>query len=116
MKKKRKTYSDPRIPVKLTEDQFNEFVLKHIPGRRCGPRYKIPDFKIFNYILYFLHTGCQWKMLPIALDVNGNPEIHYTRLFRIFQKWNAHGSFLHMFENSVLALFENGQLDIAKPA
>ena len=49
--------------------------------------------------------------MPIAPDINGNPEIHYTRLFRIFQKWNAHGSFLHMFENSILALFENGQLD-----
>lgn len=50
-------------------------------------------------------------MLPIAPDQHGNPEIHYTRLFRIFQKWNAHGSFLHAFENSVLALFENGHLD-----
>ena len=111
MKRKRTTYTEPRIPVKLTEAQFDEFVLKHIPSRRSGPRYKIADYKIFNYILYFLHTVCQWKMLPIALDINGNPEIHYTRLFRIFQKWNAHGSFLHMFENSVLALFENGQLD-----
>jgi hypothetical protein len=43
--------TDPRIPVKLTEAQFTEFVLKHIPSRRSGPRYKIPDFKIFNYIL-----------------------------------------------------------------
>ena len=90
MPKKHRIYTEPRIPVKLTEAQFNEFIF---------------------YILYFLHTGCQWKMLPIALDVNGNPEIHYTRLFRIFQKWNAHGSFLHAFENSVLALFENGHLD-----
>ena len=111
MKKKSKTYIEPRIPVKLTEDQFNEFILRHLPIRKRGPRYKISDFKIFNYILYFLHTGCQWKMLPIDRDANGNPEIHYTLLFRIFQKWNAHGAFLHMFENSVLALYENGHLD-----
>ena len=111
MPKKHRIYTEPRIPVQLTENQFNEFIFRHLPIRKRGPRYKISDFKIFNYILYFLHTGCQWKMLPIAPDQHGNPEIHNTRLFRIFQKWNAHGSFLHRFENSVLALFENGHLD-----
>ena len=111
MPKKHRIYTEARIPVKLTEDQFNEFIFRHLPIRKRGPRFKISDFKIFNYILYFLHNGCQWKMLPIAPDQHGNPEIHYTRLFRIFQKWNAHGSFLHAFENSVLALFENGHLD-----
>tara|TARA_Y100000780_G_scaffold11853_1_gene10205 strand:- start:190 stop:657 length:468 start_codon:yes stop_codon:yes gene_type:complete len=50
-------------------------------------------------------------MLLIAPDHHGNSEIHYTRLFRIFQKWNAYGSFLHAFENSVLTLYENGHLD-----
>ena len=68
MQKKRQTYTKPRIPVKLTEDQFNEFILRHLPTRKRGPGYKISDFKIFNYILYFLHTDCQWKMLPIAPD------------------------------------------------
>lgn len=44
MQKKRRTYTEPRIPVKLTEDQFNKFVLRHLPSRRCGPKYKIPSF------------------------------------------------------------------------
>jgi len=111
MKKKPKTYTEPRIPVKLTEDQFNEFILDFLPKKKHGPEYKISKFKIFNYILHFLYTGCQWKMIPIASDKNGNPEIHYTRLFRIFQKWNASESLLHIFENSVSKLFKNGFLD-----
>ena len=58
MHKKHKIYTEPRIPIKLTEAQFDELVLKHIPSRKRGPRYKISKFKICNYILYFLHTGC----------------------------------------------------------
>jgi transposase len=30
-----------------------------------GYESKIPLYKIFNHILYRLHTGCQWKQLPI---------------------------------------------------
>jgi hypothetical protein len=26
----------------------------------------IPRYKMFNYILYWLHTGCQWEEIPIA--------------------------------------------------
>ncbi len=46
-----------RIPVKLTESEFNEFVLKYLPEKRYGPGYKIPFFKTFNYILHVLYTG-----------------------------------------------------------
>ncbi len=49
MNKKHRTYTEPRIPVQLTEVQFNEFILRHLPIRKRGPRYKISDFKICNY-------------------------------------------------------------------
>lgn len=111
MAQKRISHTEHRIPVKLTEDQFNEFILDFLPKRACGPEYKISKFKIFNYILHFLYTGCQWKMIPISPDKNGNPEIHYTRIFRVFQKWNASESILNIFENSVSQLFKNDLLD-----
>lgn len=107
----RKTPYRERIPVKLTESEFDEFVLKHLPKKSYGPSYKIPLFKIFNYILYVLYTGCQWKMIPIEKDKTGKPEIHYTRIFRIFQKWEKHGSFVNIFENSVFRLHEKGLID-----
>jgi hypothetical protein len=34
---------------------------------------KIALVKVFNYILYRLHTGCQWTELPIASSVK-DPE------------------------------------------
>ena len=99
------------IPTKLTENQFTQFILKHLSKRQRGPISKIPIFKIFNYIMKFLYTGCQWKELPIDLNSAGKPEIHYTRIFRIFKHWIRSNVFTKIFKNSVSALKQCGLLD-----
>ena len=99
------------IPTKLTENQFNQFILKHLPKRQRGPISKISILKIFNYIMKFLYTGCQWKELPINLTADGKPEIHYTRIFRIFKHWVRNNVFMKIFENSVSVLNTFGLLD-----
>ena len=76
-----------RIPSVLTESQFNEFVLPHIPTQKAGPKPVVPRYKIFNYVLYLMHTGCQWYNLPIDKKDDGKPEIHHTRIFKIFKGW-----------------------------
>jgi len=106
-----KNKSNRSIPTKLTENQFNQFVLKHLPKRQRGPISKISIFKIFNYIMKFLYTGCQRKELPIDLTLDGKPEIHYTRIFRIFTHWIRNNVFLKIFENSVSVLKTFGLLD-----
>jgi hypothetical protein len=35
--------------------------------------------------------GCQWKELPIAPDDKGRPEIHHTRIYSAFRRWEADG-------------------------
>ena len=75
------------IPTKLAENQFNQFILKHLSKHQRGPISKISIYKIFNYIMKFLYTGYQWKELPIDSDSTGKPELHYTRIFRIFKHW-----------------------------
>ena len=74
-----------RIPSTLTEKDFNEFVFPMLTTGSRGPKSKITNHKIFNYILYLMHTGCQWHMLPIDKTESGHPEISYTRLFRHFK-------------------------------
>lgn len=54
------------IPTSLTEKQFDEYVLPYISTAKRGFVCKIPLHKLFNYILYRLHTGCQWHQLPIG--------------------------------------------------
>ena len=106
-----KSDGNHRIPVQLTEKQFNELILEHLPVRTRGPWYKVSRYKIFNYILKFLYMGCQWKMLPIDKNETGRPEIHYSQVFRIFQQWLKCGALLKIFEGSVFTLHEKNLLD-----
>ena len=99
------------IPTELSESDFNEFIFPHITGGRRGPKPKISYFKMFNYFLYLMHTGCQWYKLPINKDQSGRPEISYSRLFRHFQHWINSGFFDQVFEASVAKLAKESLLD-----
>jgi hypothetical protein len=100
-----------RIPTALSEKEFNEFVLPHLKKGSRGPDKKIPFFKLFNYILKLMHTGCQWENIPIDKDENGKPEIHYTNIFNAFKFWVKHECFDKIFEGTVSKLCKAGMLD-----
>jgi transposase len=70
-----------RIPTSLTLEQFEEFVLPHLPDGSRSPQPKLSLHAIFNYILKLLYLGCQWEELPIEKTPEGLPEIHYTRIY-----------------------------------
>lgn len=99
------------IPTQLTDTQFDEFILPHLSEGKFGPKCSIPLSKIFNYILLLIHTGMQWHKLPIDRDENGKPEIHYTRIFRIYQRWVKDKSLERVFENTVSLLVQNNLVD-----
>jgi len=64
---KRSSASSP-IPTSLTEKQFDQHVRPNISVAKRGFECSIPMYKVFNDILYNLHTGCQWEMLLIEPD------------------------------------------------
>jgi len=101
------------IPTVLDESQFNEFILPHLTKGSRGPETKVPYYRLFNYILKLMHTGCQWKEITIFKDVHGIPEIHYTNIFRVFKRWVNDGCFEKIFIGSVSNLFKAGLLDTA---
>lgn len=101
------------IPTYLTLKQFEEFVLPHLPRGSRGPQPKLSLHAIFNYILKLLHLGCQWQELPIDKDEKGKPEIHYTRIYRTFRRYEAHGCFELIFVESVSRLNQAGLLDVS---
>jgi transposase len=102
-----------KIPRQLPEEQFNAHVLPHLSIGSRGPALKLPLRKIFNYILKIIHTGVQWDQLEIEKDENGDKEIHYTRVFRVFQRWSNDGSLKNVFEQSVCFLRDNNKLDLS---
>jgi transposase len=99
------------IPTHLTLAQFSQFVLPHLVVGSRGPTPKLSLHAIFNYILRLLYMGCQWHELPIGIGLDGRPEIHYTRLYRMFRFWQAHGCFDLIFTDSVAALHAANLLD-----
>ncbi|HAM53323.1 MAG TPA: hypothetical protein DCP92_22490 [Nitrospiraceae bacterium] len=99
------------IPTKLSLEQFMQFVFPYLCVGSRGPAPKLALYVIFNYILKLLHMGCQWKELPIERDKEGHPEIHYTRIYRFFRFWEAHGCFAAIFGGSVWQLHKNKLLD-----
>ena len=109
---KQRTHKLQSIPTTLSKKEFKQFVLPSLKSPTKGPKRKISDFKIFNYILYLLHTGCQWFQLPIKQNSSGEPEIHPTRIYHAFRYWLANGSFERIFEGTVAQLFERKLLDL----
>jgi transposase len=53
------------IPVSLTQEQFEQHIRPGLSVAKRGYECSIPLYKVFNYILYRLHTGCQWEQLPL---------------------------------------------------
>jgi len=102
-----------RIPTSLTLEQFEEFVLPHLPKGSRGPQPKLSLHEIFNYILKLLYLGCQWKELPIKKNKEGRSEIHYTRIYLAFRRFEAQGCFDAIFERSVSQLHQKEYLDIS---
>lgn len=102
-----------RIPTSLSAREFEEFVLPHLTIGRRGPPLKLSLFVIFNYVLRLLYMGCQWKELPIEKGSDGQPEIHYSRIYRAFRRWIEDGCFDAIFEGSVLTLEQRHLLDIS---
>jgi hypothetical protein len=55
---------------------------------------------------------CQWKELPIGKDGEGRPEIHYTRIYSTWRRWEADGCIDAIFEGSVWKLHQDELLDL----
>ncbi len=108
-----KNVANPAIPVEVTESQFHEFFLEHIKLGGRGPKIKIPLYRVLNYILYLLHTGCQWHKLPIQKDNNNFPEISCSQIFKHCKRWIINGSMTKAFTASIQRLHKSNLLDTA---
>jgi transposase len=52
----------------MSEIQFQEHIAPYLSTAKSPFSGRLPLYKVFNYILYRLHTGCQWAELPIGLE------------------------------------------------
>src|SRR6266849_2467918 len=100
------------IPVQLSATEFTAFILPHLSMLKRGPKCKLGSHCVFHLILWVLYTGMQWKCLPVPKDINGNPAIHDTTVYKVFAKWADDGSLWQAFVASVRHLAEAKKLDL----
>jgi hypothetical protein len=55
-----------KIPTQLSEEQFRQHIDPYLSQAKGSIPCPISRYRLFNYILYWLHTGCQWAEIPIA--------------------------------------------------
>ena len=94
------------IPKQVSRKDFNQYIKPHLKKRMKGPKPKLSFYKIFNYILYVLHTGIQWNQLKTRRN-----ELHWSNVYKWHNRWSKDGSYQKLFEASVLHLKDTKQLD-----
>jgi hypothetical protein len=92
------------IPTKLTETQFQRYVEPSLSKAKRGYVSKQPLYKVFNYILYKLYTGCQWEEVPIERDADGKPELSWQVPRYHFYKWSRDGSLQRLCDAGILSI------------
>lgn len=97
-----------RLPKKVTRKEFNQFIDPYLHKPIKGPKPKISTYKIFNYILYILHTGIQWNELKTYHN-----ELHWSNVYKWHNRWSKDGSYQNLFLASVMQLEENHKLDLS---
>lgn len=101
------------IPVSVTEKQFSEFIEPSLSKAKRGYVCRIALYEVFNYILYKIYTGCQWKKLPIVCLADSEAKgVSWWAIYYHFRKWSKDGSLEAVFENSILTIQD--QLDLSE--
>lgn len=94
------------IPTEVSRRDFNRYINPHLKKPHKGPKPKLSLYKIFNDILYVLHTGMQWAQLKTARN-----ELHDTNVYKWHNRWSKDGSYPTLFEASIIQLHHTDQLD-----
>ena len=100
--------NERKLPIQVTRKQFNAYVVGCLSRGHRGPKPKLSRCKIFNYILYVLHTGMQWDQLRTRRN-----ELHWSNVYKWHVKWSKDGSYRNLFESGVQQLFLANKLDVS---
>ena len=101
-----------KIPTEVTEMQFQQHFDPHLSKAKRGYVSEQPRYKIFNYVLYKLYTGCQWPALPIEKTPDGQPIMSYQVPYYHFRKWSTDGSLQRLFDASLISV--RGELHLSE--
>lgn len=94
------------LPKQASRRDFNRYVKPYLSVPRKGPPATVSTYRIFNYVLYVLHTGMQWSSLRTRRH-----EVHWSNVYKWHRRWSRDGSYERLFGASVRHLRHTHQLD-----
>ena len=97
-----------KLPTQVSQKEFNKFVKPRLSQGKRGPKTKVSFYKIFNYILYVLHTGMQWDELRPSRN-----KISWQAVYSHHNRWSRDGSYRNLFNFSVDHLNKENKLDLS---
>lgn len=97
-----------KLPVQIGRADFNKYVNPYLSKGKRGPKLKISRCRIFNYILYVLHTGIQWNQLKTRRN-----EISWQSVYHHHSRWSKDDSYRNLFETGIQELLLAGKLDLS---
>ena len=103
-----KPFQYNKLPIRVSRKEFNQCIRPHLSQPIKGPKPKLSQYQIFNYILYVLHTGVQWREVKPRRN-----EIHWSNIYKWHNRWSKDGSYKNLFFASVIKFDEEGKLDIS---
>jgi hypothetical protein len=95
-----------KLPTKVTRKEFTRYIKPHLKVGARGQAPTLSYYRIFNHILYVLHTGIQWENLP-------ERDVHWTNVYKHHNRWSKDGSYERIFNGSLALLDEQGILDFS---
>ncbi len=97
-----------KLPTHVGLADFRRYIDPYLSKGMRGPKPKISRFKMFNYILYVLHTGMQWDQLKTSRN-----ELHWSNVYKRHLQWSKDRSYRNLFETSVRTLLLEHKLDLS---
>src|SRR3990167_2211832 len=105
---KKEGYPQGVLPVKIGRADFNKYIDPYLSRGRRVPTNKVSRYKIFNYILFVLHTGIQWDRLPTFRH-----ELSWSGVYYHHSRWSKDGSYKNLFESGIQELLLRNKLDLS---
>jgi len=99
----------PKLPKRVSRRDFNRYIRTYLRKPVKGPKPRLSYYKIFNYILYVLHTGIQWN----ELKMNKNDKLHWSNIYKWHNRWSKDGSYEKLFLESIDRLNRDRKLDLS---
>jgi transposase len=94
------------FPRRVSRKEFNRSIAPHLTKPQTGPKPKLSLYKLFNYVLFVVHTGIQWS----ELQTRGH-KLHPTNVYKWHKRWSDDGSYCELLRASLVDFFNSAQLD-----